>query len=196
MTDSQAATHAASDLGFVVAPWRPTLERCEAADRACLDDIFFEASGTKSFASDAARAAFRERWLGRYLDAGDAVVLVARSSGTEPSIIGYVIGMLADPARDTRFDDIAYFKDLSPQTARFPAHLHINCAPGWRGRGVGARMLAAFCDEAAGRGAAGVHVVTGAGLRNVGFYVRNGFREVGRAASNGKPVLMLARELP
>jgi len=32
-----------------------------------LDAIFFEASGTKSFASEDARAAFRERWFARYL---------------------------------------------------------------------------------------------------------------------------------
>ena len=32
-----------------------------------LDAIFFEASGTKSFASEEARAAFRERWFARYL---------------------------------------------------------------------------------------------------------------------------------
>ena len=33
-----------------------------------IDAVFFEASNTKSFADDAARAAFRQRWLGRFLE--------------------------------------------------------------------------------------------------------------------------------
>ena len=40
-----------------------------------IDAIFFEASNTKSFESDAARAVFRERWLGRYLRARSAICL-------------------------------------------------------------------------------------------------------------------------
>ena len=166
-----------------------------ARDIADLDAIFFEASGTKSFASDAVRAAFRERWLGRYLRGGGDIALVARQGTGEGPIVGYVIGALTDPAQDRRFDDIAYFRELAPVTARYPAHLHINCAPEWRSRGLGARLVEAFSDLARERGAVGVHVVTGAGLRNTRFYARNGFREVGQALSNGHPVVMLGRDL-
>lgn len=192
----------------VVTAWRPTpLTSATASDLAALDAIFFGASGTQSFASPEVRSAFRERWLGRYLSAPDGIVLVARAlarpgggdGAAEPAgngaIVGYVIGTLVDPARDRRFDDIAYFRDLREATALYPAHLHINCAPQWRSRGVGATLIEAFCAEARARGAPGVHIVTGAGLRNVGFYERNGFREVGRALSNGKPVVMLGRRL-
>lgn len=185
-----------------------------AADMRELDAIFFQSSGTQSFADEAARVAFRQRWLGRYLNdddlcfvaraVGDAQGKAAsggstldggdRSAGRSP-IVGYVIGALADPARDSRFDDIAYFQDLRHVTVRYPAHLHINCDAAWRSRGVGARLVAAFCDSARSKGAPGVHVVTGQGLRNTGFYARNGFVELAQALSNGKPVVFLARDL-
>ncbi len=173
-----------------------------AADLADMDAIFFQSSGTQSFASPEARAAFRQRWLGRYLEAPDDERFVARAGtprqghgGPRAAIVGYVVGALGDPARDRRFDDIAYFQDLSALTRRYPAHLHINCAADWRSRGVGAGLIEAFCTEARRRGAPGVHVVTGAGARNAAFYARNGFLERGSAQANGKPVLFLARDL-
>lgn len=195
---------AIAETSTVIEPWSPSAS--QPTDAADLDAIFFEASSVKEFASEVARSAFRERWLGRYLAAPDAIVFVARAVEDFPGnegtasprvnrIVGYVVGMLADPARDPRFDDIAYFRELAPATARYPAHLHINCDPQWRGHGVGAALIAAFCKAASARGATGVHVVTGAGMRNVGFYLRNGFREVAQAHPNGKPVVMLGREL-
>ena len=64
-----------------------------------------------------------------------------------------------------------------------------------RGHGVGARLVEHFAAHAAACGSAGLHVVTGAGMRNVGFYERLGFREVARAPRNGGMVVMLARGL-
>ncbi len=46
-----------------------------------LDAIFFEASGTKSFASEDARAAFRERWFARYLEQHPQWAYVAHGAG-------------------------------------------------------------------------------------------------------------------
>ena len=227
-----------------IEPWSAaSADLHRAADIGDVDRIFFQSSGTQSFASEAARRDFRTRWLGRYLDCPADLCFVARGAegpiaqiipaqggaaqaGTRPAgakqdgawqgetaqdgatqptleagdfgagaIVGYVIGALSDPARDSRFDDIAYFKELHLLTARYPAHLHINCAPAWRGHGIGARLIEAFCAAARDRGAAGVHVVTGEGLRNTRFYARNGFRQQGQAASNGKPVVFLARSL-
>lgn len=169
----------------------------DIADRkrknVALDAIFFEASATKSFAGDDARAAFRERWLGRYLahDPGWAYVAVDASGG----LAGYLVGAVDDPALAARFSDIAYNKDFAPLTAAYPAHLHVNIAPRYRGSGIGGALIAAFAADAARVGVGGMHVVTGADARNVGFYARNGFAELARTRFNGHDVVFLGRLL-
>ncbi|HEX5666236.1 MAG TPA: hypothetical protein VFX71_05335, partial [Hyphomicrobium sp.] len=100
---------------------------------AQLDAIFFEASGTKTFASSEDRAAFRERWLGRYLahDAQHAFLAVAGAGSPGETLAGYLVGSIEDPALAPRFDDLGYFKALSHLTARYPAQLHVNLASSW-----------------------------------------------------------------
>lgn len=169
----------------------------EIEDRARLgpeiDAIFFEASATKSFASEAERAAFRERWLGRYLVLYPEHAFIALAD--DGTVAGYVVGSLDDPASTSIFSDIAYFADLARLTARYPAQLHVNLARPWRERGIGSRLVAAFVDHAHSAGAPGLHVVTARGMRNVGFYLANGFREEGAAKTRDRDLVFLARSL-
>ncbi|MDX2157441.1 MAG: GNAT family N-acetyltransferase [Hyphomicrobiaceae bacterium] len=158
-----------------------------------LDPIFFEASYTKAFASDAVRAAFHKRWLGRYLDRWPSLAHVAL--GEDCRILGYIVGAHQDPAADPLFADIGYWPHIAHLTARFPAHLHINLAADVRGRGTGSRLIEAFCDDARVAGAPGVHLVTGRDSRNRSFYARNGFAEVAALVWGGTPIVMLARQL-
>ena len=159
-----------------------------------IDEIFFESSATRSFADDATRAAFRERWLGRYLAQDPQWTYVAVAS--DGALAGYLVGAVDDPGTAPRFADIGFANTFAPQTAIYPAHLHVNLAPQFRNRGIGGALIAAFAADAARAGAPGMHVVTGAASRNVGFYAKNGFREVARAAFNGHEVVMLARLIP
>ena len=158
-----------------------------------IDAVFFEASATKSFASGAEREAFRERWLGRYL--ADEPRWAYLAIGSDGAVAGYLVGSLEDPARGGRHADVGYFKDFAPLTLEYPAHLHVNLAPCYRNRGIGARLIEAFAADAARAGAGGMHVVTGAGMRNVKFYERNGFRELSRASAGAREVVFLARRL-
>lgn len=160
---------------------------------AYLDSVFFGASATKVFPDEAARAAFRLRWLGNYLIHHPKEAFLAL--GRDDALAGYLVGSLDDPASDPRQADLGYFQDLAPYTRRFPAHLHVNLAAHYRSHGVGSRLLEAFCAHATALGAPGVHVVTGQGMRNVGFYTRNGFVQVGEAMWNGRPLVMLGRPL-
>ncbi len=157
-----------------------------------IDAIFFESSNTKSFETDDARATFRERWLGRYLRQDPALAFLARTA--DGTVAGYIVGSVDDPAKAARFSDIGYFAELSEQTERFPAHLHVNISTGLRNRGVGGRLIDSFVGAAKAAGAPGVHVVTSAGAKNVGFYNRNGFLEVTRAGKDGG-LVFLARSL-
>jgi GNAT superfamily N-acetyltransferase len=159
-----------------------------------IDGIFFEASSRSSFVSAEERAAFRERWLGRYLKGGTDVVLVAQDR--DGSVAGYLVGALDDPAGQDRFADIGYFRAaFGDLCRRYPAHLHINLAPAFRSRGIGARLIDAFAARAAAAGAPGLHVVTARGMRNVRFYTRCGFSELGAAAWNGREVVFLGKPL-
>ncbi len=164
-----------------------------AANLAALDRVFFSSSATQSFASDGARAEFRERWFGRYLTTDADLAWLAVDAGGVP--VGYVIGSLDDPARSKRFGDIAYLPAFAHLTARYPAHLHVNLLDGFRGQGIGADLVEIFCDVARQRGASGVHVVTSRGMRNVGFYLGLGFHEAGAHDMNGRTLLVLARDL-
>ncbi|MCU0953874.1 MAG: GNAT family N-acetyltransferase [Hyphomicrobium sp.] len=159
-----------------------------------VDGIFFEASGTKTFSSPLERAAFHDRWLGRYL-AHDAQHAFLAFAGANDEVAGYLVGSLDDPAQSPRFDDLAYFRKLAAFTARYPANLHVNLAPEWRGRGLGQLLVDAFCRHAARAGTRGVHVFTGRGMRNVRFYQAAGFREVAATEWNGREIVMLARDL-
>jgi GNAT superfamily N-acetyltransferase len=157
-----------------------------------IDAIFFEASNSKSFESDAARAAFRERWLGRYLrhDPQFAYLGLAASG----DVAGYVVGAIDDPALSERFADISYVAAFGDLTSKYPAHLHINLAPAFRNRGIGGQLIGAFVAEAKRRGVPGVHVVTSANSDNVRFYNRNEFIEAGRTKGVA-PLVFLARTL-
>ena len=155
--------------------------------------IFFEASATPTFESAAARAAFGERWLGRYLAHFRDEAFIA--CGADGRVAGYLVGCLEDPARNKYFQDIPYFADFSGLTQRFPAHLHVNLRPEFRGRGIGAELIEAFAAHAAAAGAAGMHVVTGERMRNTAFYRRCGFEHVAWAEWNGRRLAFLGRRL-
>lgn len=166
-------------------------ERLALADG--LDSIFFQSSNTQSFANDDVRAAFRERWLGRYLAHDPQWAYVARSNNGE--LAGYLVGSLDDPARTPRFGDIPYFANFASLTAKYPAHLHVNLAQAYRNAGIGSLLVQRFCADAAAAGSPGVHAVTSRGSRNVGFYVRSGFHEAGCAGVGAKEVVFLAKRL-
>lgn len=176
--------------------WR-IIPLADAADRARalaqIDDIFFRSSATQSFAGDEARAAFHERWLGRYLRYDPDLVFVAVAA--DGGIAGYIVGATEDPALQERFADLPFTKPFAHLSRDYPAHLHVNCAPQWRSRGIGAALVARLAAEARSRGARGLHLVTGAGSRNRAFYAREGFVELGRFGEGDKQAVFLARAL-
>lgn len=149
-----------------------------------IDAIFFEASGTKSFASADAREAFRERWLARYLVQCPQWAYLAMTSGG--TVAGYLVGAL---------DEGSGFDDFTAAAARFPAHLHVNLSPAFRSKGIGAALIEAFAADAVRAGAKGIHVVTSADARNVRFYERVGFLPRARTMVNGRELLFLGRRL-
>lgn len=158
-----------------------------------VDHIFFDSSATRHFASDEVRAAFRERWLGRYLE-HDADQFFVATQG-EGKVVGYLAGCADHPLKASRFSDIGYFRTFADLLDQYPAHLHVNVASTCRGQGIGARLIDCFAMSAHTAGACGMHVVTGRQSRNVGFYTRKGFERLGECVSNNVSNVFLGRRL-
>jgi len=176
--------------GIVIRRFADLPPKCRQAVAVEMDDIFFEASSVQSFASVDEKSAFHWRWLGRYLAEEPEHAFV--SLGADGAAVGYLVGSLRDPAQRAEFAELAYVRDFAGLTPDYPAHLHVNVKEGQRGKNVGAGLVEEFCAHVRRQGVPGLHVVTGAGMRNVRFYKRLGLREVGRAARNGGIVVMLA----
>lgn len=155
-----------------------------------IDAIFFEASNTKSFESDAARSAFRERWLRRYLRDDPQFAYLAMSISGD--VVGYLVGTIEDPASSRSMENAT--SAFHEATKRYPAHLHVNVAPAYRSSGVGGSLIDTFVADARRAGAAGVHVITSAASANVRFYNRNGFQEIARSGP-ADALVFLARAL-
>ncbi len=176
-----ADTHSAG-TPVVIRRWRDVIPTEKIARE--LDAIFFESSNTKTFANDEARAAFRERWFGRYLRQYPEWAYVALSA--DGSVAGYLVAALDEPSGIDAF---------AAATEKYPAHLHINLAPAYRSRGIGAALIEAFVSDAKRAGAKGAHVVTSADARNVRFYERVGFAPRAHALINGSELVFLGRAL-
>lgn len=158
-----------------------------------LDPIFFEASLTKSFPDEAARSAFRERWLGRFIALWPELAHVALD--VHGTMIGYIIAAHVDPAQDPRFADIGFYRLLAHLTPAYPAHLHINLAAQTRNAGIGGRLVEAFEADVRAAGLPGAHLVTGRKSRNRSFYARNGYMPLAELAWGGTPIVMLGKNL-
>jgi GNAT superfamily N-acetyltransferase len=171
--------------------WVDLPDRAEA--EAEIAAIFFETSATQSFVDEAVRAAFRERWLGRYLAHDAERVFVAREEGG--AIVGYLAGALDDPAQAGRFGDLAFMQAFATLTQRYPAHLHVNLTARARGRRLGEQLVERFVNDVQAAQLPGVHVVTGRGVRNVGFYNRLGFAERGSLPTANGAMVFLGREV-
>jgi GNAT superfamily N-acetyltransferase len=162
-----------------------------AEDAASVERIFFVSSTRQSFASQAEREGFRERWLGRYMLRWPQHFLLARArSGV---VVGYLAGCPVEAARLPMFADWALYRAFAAECARYPAHLHVNVDPLWRGRGVGALLISHFVGQCAAAGIPALHIVTSQGARNTRFYARNGFREVAVRDVLGASLVMMGR---
>ncbi len=154
-----------------------------------IDAIFF-ATAARIYPEGPERTAFREKWLGRFLDCERDVLLLALAE--DGRVAGYLIGTLENAAESLRFADMPHFREHFAVTcAAFPAHLHINLAPEFRSQGIGGRLIDTFAGIVRVAGLPGLHVTTGRGMRNVGFYLGRGFREIAALERDGGAMLFL-----
>jgi GNAT superfamily N-acetyltransferase len=174
--------------------WTITTLR-QAGDPAAMpqiDAIFFESAATRSFASDAERAAYRDLWLGRYIIHWPETFLIA--SGPTGEVAGYLAGALFSNREPLPGPD---YYDAFPAALldAFPAHLHINVRQDHRGRTVGATLIEAFHPLCREYGARGFHAVTLAQSRAATFFTRCGLDQRATANRRGRQLVFLGAAL-
>ena len=169
----------------------------EIADFArCLgdiDDIFFQSSATRDFCSQGEKQAFREMWLGRYIEKHRSSFFVAFD--TDGRAVGYLAGCLENPITLSHFNDVAYFRSIEEICQGYPAHLHVNVAERYRNRGLGTALVGRFVEWAKLHSLEGVHIVTSNTARSIPFYRRSGFTELRTFNGNVGTSVCMGRKL-
>ncbi len=158
-----------------------------------IEGLFFAASNTQDFSSEAERTAHRSRWLTRYLEHYGHAFFLALSP--EGELLGYLAGALDDPARTPLFSDLDYFQQFAALCAEYPAQFHVNVLDAARGSGIGRALVDEFAAFCAQSGARGIHVITALGAPNTRFYEACGFSELGRSywEAEGRMLVFLGK---
>src|SRR5262249_47722677 len=104
-------------------------------------------------------------------------------------------GCLKNPTQLADFSDVEYFRTNSDICRDYPAHLHVNVAPQWRNRGLGAALIERFADWARLHSVGGIHLVTSSTSRNIPFYKRAGFSELRTFHWNSGTSVCMGRKL-
>ena len=117
---------------------------------------------------DGEREAFGDHWVGPYRELRPDWTFVAAA---EKEIVGYLTGcpdtLSFEKERRRVFQPQPDSRELFPSSIRVklwtehPAHAHMNILAGYRGRGVGAALLAAFFAELKTAGVPSTHIICG-----------------------------------
>ncbi len=163
--------------------------------RRQVEEILLVSANPRRVADESSRAAFLDRWLTPYLEAYPEQLLLALEEAEDGQVLGVLNGCLDSHAATVFRDLHHYYRLFADLYQAYPAHFHVNCHPDHRGRGVGSRLVQAFVALCHDAGLPGLHLVTAPGLRNVGFYRRNGFNEAVERAEAGQSYLFLGQRL-
>ncbi len=158
-----------------------------------VEEIFFLSAPRQDFATQEDRRNFLMRWTGYYRDCEpEGVFLAMTASGR---VAGYLTGCMDSRGAIRLYRDIPHYGLFEDCFAAYPAHFHVNCHPGFRGRGIGTRLVETYAAQCARAGLPGVHVVTAPGARNVTFYHRCGLDFALRRSWQDRQLLFLGAKL-
>ena len=160
--------------------------------RGEIEAIFFANAGTKDFASEDERDAYRELWLGRYLRHCSAGCFVALTE--DAAVAGYLAGTLVSNRDPLPGPD--YYALFSPALiAAHPAHVHVNVREDVRGQRIGSKLMAAFRALCLENRIAGLHAVRTADSRAARFFIGCGLAECAQVHWRGRPIVFLGESL-
>lgn len=158
-----------------------------------IEEIFFLSTTAPDFADPEHKQDFFRRWTGYYREQEPERIFLALDR--QGHVQGYLTGCAESRAANRLYEDIAYYGLFEDLFNSYPAHLHVNCHPARRGRGVGRRLVEAFIADLKREAVQGVHLVTAPGARNVRFYKRCGFNISIARPWKTRKLLFLAQSL-
>lgn len=151
-----------------------------------IEDIFFEASSRREFSSAEVKADFFQKWCGDYLlHFPEEFFLMIEGE----KLCGYLSGCRDSKLKTPSLNLFADFLE------KFPAHLHINFSPFYRGQNLGGQLIEHYSRFLRANGVSGVHIVTSPGMRNVKFYNKLNFHFTSERILNEKPLLFMGLNL-
>jgi hypothetical protein len=179
-----------------------TLDECPGGSRDSWIEgarsVFMETRGRTVFPSRSEEEEFEWKYFGIY--AATPKWFHIALSGDR--VLGYLAG--APRTLSVHFELNPYLELFRPEIeARFPSHLHINLSAASRGLGLGSALLSRFFAQLVDSARSpesppsvkGIHIVTGAGERNVDFYLKNQFHEIKRKPRGTATLLLMGRSL-
>jgi len=158
-----------------------------------IKEIFYTSSSVDAFASNDEKEKFYYKYLGIYAKNYPQYFVVAlRKTGAEPAeVLGYICG--TDQTCSDHINLNPYYREFIGKVPDFPAHLHINCAQGSRGMGLGSKLLQSF-EHLVSEKCSGIHLITTPESKNVSFYKKNGYNHAFKKSFKNHSLLMLAKK--
>lgn len=154
-------------------------------------DIFFKSSSRQNFNSAEEKEQFFKTWTSFYTEQFPQYTYFAFENNR---LVGYLTGHLDSINCKQLFFSNKFYSLFEDQFSTYPAHLHINCHPDFRGRGVGCELIKAFELDLQRHKVSGVHIITAPKAANVFFYSRSGFDfQLLRGADSGCQLLFMGK---
>ena len=138
-----------------------------------IEEVFFLSTTLTEFANPEHKQSFFQRWTAYYREQEPEHIFLALDRCGH--VVGYLTGCADSRSAERLYEDIGYYRLFEDLFDSYPAHLHVNCHPAHRGRGLGRRLVEAFLADLKREAVPGVHLVTAPGARNIRFYQRSGF---------------------
>jgi len=157
-----------------------------------MKDIFFKTSIKKDFQTPLQKEKYYNIWLGCYLDYYPEFTFLAVS---DRRCVGYITGVSDSALEDHLFRINPIYDFYSELYHKYPAHLHMNCHPGFQSKGIGSMLIESFIDVLLQMNISGVHIITAQNARNVTFYRKMGFSFQRPRTFQGNELLFMARSL-
>lgn len=154
--------------------------------------IFFLSSSKKEFCNDLEKDNFFNTWVMPYFNNYKNLFFIALNEKKE--ILGYLSGCIdsVDFMKYCPHESYRLFSDLF---VNYNAHLHINCDPKSRGKGVGTKLINYYIEVLESYSdVKGVHIITNPKSRNVNFYQANKFYFLEKRVLNNYSYLFMGKE--
>lgn len=156
-----------------------------------ISQIFFETSSVQNFEGNEHRSKFFKKYLGIYIEEYPETFFIALE---QDKVLGY-LAICTDTIEFMKSHSNEVLELFTEYYPRYPAHLHINISPAAQGKSVGSKLMTYGLETLNAFQTKGIHLITAANARNIGFYLKNGFEKLQTHQWQAKELLLLGKEL-